>query len=155
MPAAHPFATRRWAAPDEVSTNAEAIHQEVSFDAPPARVYQALTDATQFSALTKFSAVPNARPALIGAGPGGDFVLFDGHILGRHIELVPNRRLVQAWRTADWPEGVYSVARFELRPQTGKTTLVFDHTGFPVGQGKHLAAGWHLNYWEPLKKYLR
>jgi activator of HSP90 ATPase len=139
---------------DEVTT-AEAIHQEVVFDATAARVYQSLTDAKQFSAMTKFSMVPKAPPAQIASAVGGEFALFDGHILGRHVELVPSRRIVQAWRTADWPDGVYSIARFELRPQGAKTTIVFDHTGFPTGQGRHLAEGWHMNYWEPLKKYLR
>jgi activator of HSP90 ATPase len=154
-------APRRWAVAalvppsDEVSNNAEAIHQEVTFDAAPARIYQALTNAKDFSELTKFSTVPNAPPAQIASAAGGTFSLFGGHIVGRHIELVPNRRVVQAWRATDWPDGAYSIARFELRPQGAKTLLVFDHTGFPAGQGKHLAEGWHANYWEPLKKYLK
>ena len=138
-----------------MSHNAEAIHQEIAFEATPARIYRALTDAKEFSAATKFSMVPKAAPAQIATAVGGEFVLFDGHILGRHIELVANQRLVQAWRTADWPAGIFSIARFELRPRGAGTTMVFDHTGFPAGQGQHLAEGWHANYWEPLKKYLR
>ena len=47
-----------------------------------------------------------------------------------------------------------AVDRFELTDRNGKTTLVFDHTGFPRGLGEHLAQGWRMNYWEPLKKYL-
>jgi activator of HSP90 ATPase len=151
VPSYRPWRTER---PVDV-TSAEAIHQEVAFDATAARVYQVLTDAKQFSAMTKLSMVPKAAPAQIATGVGGEFRLFDGHILGRHVELVPNRRIVQAWRAADWPDGVYSIARFELRPQGAKTTIVFDHTGFPTGQGRHLAEGWHTNYWAPLKKHLR
>jgi activator of HSP90 ATPase len=85
---------------------------------------------------------------------GGAFSIFRGHILGRHIELVPNQRIVQAWRVADWNPGVYSIAKFELVEQGSGTKIVFDHTGFPVRQAEHLAEGWKGNYWEPLEKFL-
>jgi len=32
--------------------------------------------------------------------------------------------------------------------------MVFDHGGFPKGQAEHLAAGWKMNYWELLEKFL-
>ena len=47
-----------------------------------------------------------------------------------------------AWRVATWPEGVYSIARFELRLQHAGTRVIFDHTGFPPELRDHLAAGW-------------
>lgn len=92
--------------------------------------------------------------AKIEARAGGAFSLFDGHIIGRNIELVPDRRIVQAWRVVDWPEGIYSIARFELDAQGSGTRLVFDHTSFPAGLHDHLASGWQERYWAPLKKYL-
>jgi activator of HSP90 ATPase len=85
---------------------------------------------------------------------GGAFTLFGGHIVGRHIELMPNQRIVQAWRVVDWNPGVYSIVKFELAEQGSGAKIVFDHTGFPEGKGQHLAAGWTANYWEPLQKYL-
>ena len=85
---------------------------------------------------------------------GGTFSLFGGHIIGRHIELVPNKRIVQAWRVVDWDPGLYSIAKFELAEQGPGTKIVFDHTGFPKGKAEHLAAGWKANYWEPLVKFL-
>lgn len=75
--------------------------------------------------------------------------------LGVNVELVPNERIVQAWRSADWPAGVYSIARFQLNAQGAGTQLVFDHIGFPAGQKDHLAAGWEANYWSLMKKYLK
>lgn len=141
-------------APDGLSHSAEAIHQEVVLQASRSRVYDALTDAKQFSALMAFSTVPKAPPGQISTEPGGAFSLFGGYVLGRQVELVPGERIVQAWRAASWGAGWYSIARFELTGEGGATTVVLDHTGFPSGQGEHLAAGWHANYWEPLKKYL-
>jgi uncharacterized protein YndB with AHSA1/START domain len=125
-----------------------AIHQEVTLKASPERVYAALTDAAQFSAFT------GGAPAEISREAGGAFSCFGGMITGRNLELLPNRRLVQAWRAGNWGEGVYSVARFEIQAKGGETRLVFDHTGFPEEQRTHLESGWQAMYWEPLRKYL-
>ncbi len=94
------------------------------------------------------------RPAEISREPGGTFVTFGGYISGRHIELVPNQRIVQAWHEKAWEPGEYSIARFELHEAGSGTKLIFDHTGFPAGAGDHLSIGWRINYWEPLKKFL-
>ncbi len=123
------------------------IHQEVVFPASPQRVYEALTDSKQFSELT-------SAPAEIGREPGAAFSCFGGMIVGRHLELVPGQRIVQAWRAGNWDAGVYSIARFELQAQSAETRLIFDHTGFPEKQGEHLAAGWQKMYWDNLQNYL-
>ena len=123
------------------------IHQEETFEANPARVYQALVDATEFAKLS-------GAPATGTAAEGGSFSLFGGHITGRQIELVPNRLVVQAWRAKTWPAGVYSIARFELQGDGSKTRVVFDHDGFPADMKDHLTAGWISNYWEPMHKLL-
>jgi activator of HSP90 ATPase len=138
----------------EVTKTAEAIHQEIVFNATRKRVYNALTEAKEFTKVTTFSSVKNAPPAQIAHDLGGTFSLFGGHIIGRHLELLRDQRIVQAWRVVDWTPGLYSIARFELADRAGKTALIFDHTGFPAGQGEHLAQGWHANYWEPIKNYL-
>jgi activator of HSP90 ATPase len=82
------------------------------------------------------------------------FTLFGGYIVGRHIELVPNELIVQAWRVGSWDRGVYSIVRFELTEQRARTKVTFDHTGFPRGEAEHLAAGWQAHYWDPLDKLL-
>ncbi|SDN41461.1 Activator of Hsp90 ATPase homolog 1-like protein [Paenibacillus sp. yr247] len=125
-----------------------AIHQEVTFKASPDRIYNALLSSEQFSKAT------GGAPTDINAEEGGTFSCFGGMILGRNIELVPNKRIVQAWRVANWEEGVYSVVKFELKEQGSETLLVFDHSSFPEGTGEHLATGWHDNYWKPIEKLL-
>ena len=153
--------TRAWAgAEEEISHAAESIHQEPVFKASRKRVYEALTDAKQFEKVVQLSAaiksgmVPPGKPAEISREAGGAFSLFGGYITGRHVELVPHQRIVQAWRTGGWPPGVYSIAKFELVEQGSGTRIVFDHTGFPKGDAEHLAGGWKGNYWEPLEKFL-
>jgi activator of HSP90 ATPase len=140
-----------------VSHDAEAIHQEVVIKAPAARIYEVLTSATQFQKLQFLSpdvpaAALNAHPAQLSSEPGTAFSLFGGVILGLQVELVPAKRVVQAWRVENWNAGVYSIARFELTGADGGTKIIFDHTGFPAGTGDHLAAGWKSHYWDGLTK---
>jgi activator of HSP90 ATPase len=139
-------------ADNEISRTSESIHQEVVFKASRARVYQALTDAKRFSKVTDFS-IPGASTT-ISPEVGGAFSLFGGVISGRHIEMVVNERLVQAWRAAEWAPGVYSIAKFQLNESGAGTSLAFDHTGFPQGKAESLADGWKSHYWGPLQKYL-
>jgi activator of HSP90 ATPase len=124
-----------------------AIHQEVDFKTTPARIYEVLLDAKQFSAFTKDTAE-------IQPQAGGAFKLFGGVIEGRNIELVPNQRIVQAWRPKYWPAGVYSIVKFELVARDSGTRIILDHTGFTEEKWQGLNEGWPMRYWDPLHKYL-
>jgi activator of HSP90 ATPase len=119
------------------------IHQEVTFSAAPARIYQALVDSKRFGELT-------GAPASGDSTEGAPFSVFGGHITGRHVDLVPGKRVVQAWRAKTWPEGLYSIVRFELLAEGSGTKLVFDHDAFPADMKDHLAKGWQSNYWDKL-----
>jgi activator of HSP90 ATPase len=133
------------------STGAEALltylHQEIEIKATAQRIYTALLDTKQFTAFSGF-------PADINPEAGGAFTLFGGLIVGRNIELVPNQRIVQAWRPTHWDAGVYSLVRFELKERAGNTQIILDHTGFPEGNFRHLNLGWYAHYWDRLKKFL-
>jgi uncharacterized protein YndB with AHSA1/START domain len=149
----------RAAAEEEVSHTAESIHQEPFFKASRKRVYEALTDAKQFDKIIQLGAAMKTRslrnePSQISNEAGGAFVLFGGYITGWQIELVPNERIVQAWRAGSWDPGAYSIATFQLTEQGSGTRVIFDHKGFPKGLGEHLLAGWNGNYWQPLAKFL-
>ena len=143
-----------------ISHTAESIHQEPVFRANPKRVYEAITDEKQFERVTQLSAAIRSgaalgnKPTQIAPEAGSPFTIFRGHIVERHIELVPNQRIVQAWRVVDWDPGIYSIVKFGLTRQGSGTKIIFDHAGFPQGKGQHLADGWKANYWEPLEKYL-
>jgi len=136
---------------EQQSTGTEGLltylHQEIGISASPRRVYDALLDSKQFAAFTKMAAE-------ISGDAGGAFSMFGGLIVGRNIELVPNQRIVQAWRPSSWTPGIYSLVKFELREEDQHTKVVLDHTGFPEGSFRHLDSGWYERYWEPLKKFL-
>jgi activator of HSP90 ATPase len=145
---------------DGLSHSSESIHQEVNFKASRRQVYEALTSAQRFDALTRLSdaitlvTAPNAQATAISPAVGGSFTLFGGYITGCHLEMVSDERLVQAWRAASWNAGDYSVVKFVLVTEGAGCTIVFDHRGFPEGQGASLAYGWRVHYWEPLAKLL-
>jgi activator of HSP90 ATPase len=123
-----------------------SLHQEVAFTASPQRIYDVLLDSRQFAAFT-------GLPAEIDPKEGGAFKMFGGLIVGRNVELVPNQRIVQAWRPTSWDPGVYSLVEFELKPQGSGTLVVLDHTGFPESDFDGLNSGWPERYWNPLKKF--
>lgn len=146
----------------EISHANAAIHQEVVFAASASRLYRTLTDTAEFDKVVQQSAAMTTQmksklgntPTAIDARPGGSFVLFGGYITGHTLELVADRRIVQAWRAGSWDEGIHSIARFELVAEGKGARIVFDHTGFPNAAAAHLAEGWHINYWQPLAKVL-
>src|SRR5215468_4056184 len=106
-----------------------SIRQEVDIKASPKRIYDTLLDAKRFSEFT-------GAPAEIDPKSGGTFSCFGGVITGRNIELLPGQRIVQAWRVSVWPDGFYSIVKFELQPQGSQTRLVLDHVGFPEGDAR-------------------
>ena len=124
-----------------------SLHQEVAFKASPQRLYDLLLDSNRFAAFT-------GMPAEIDRKAGGAFTTFGGLVVGRNVETIAGQRIVQAWRPTHWNPGVYSIVRFELKPQGAETIIVLDHTGFPEGEYDHLNPGWPLRYWDPLRKYL-
>jgi uncharacterized protein YndB with AHSA1/START domain len=125
-----------------------AIHQEVTIAASPAAVYEVLTSSARFAEMT------GGRSADIKAEAGGAVSLFGGDIQARNIELVPGKRVVQAWRAGAWPDGVYSIVRFELAADGKATRLVFDQAGHPDEATPMLEGGWHQMYWQPMNALL-
>ena len=125
-----------------------SIHQEVTINASPAAVYGVLTTSDAFARMT------GGRKAEISKEVGGSISMFGGDIHGCNVELIADQRLVQAWRSKNWPDGVYSIVRFELTPDGNGTKLVFDQAGYPDGAEKMLKGGWHQMYWQPMNAML-
>lgn len=124
------------------------IHQEVTIEASPAAVYGVLTNSEDFTRMT------GGRAANISKEVGGAVSMFGGDIRARNVELVPDKRVVQAWRSQAWPEGVYSIVKFELTPEGKGTKLVLDQAGYPDDAHKMLEGGWDQMYWKPMNAML-
>jgi activator of HSP90 ATPase len=126
----------------------KTIRQTALFRAPPRQVYAALLDSRQHTAFT-------GNKAKIVGKVGGAFSCYGGYITGVTLELAPNQRIVQAWRSRDWPKGGYSIVTFALaKAAGGKTKLSFTQLGVPAGDFKAKSQGWKSHYWQPLKAFL-
>ncbi len=122
------------------------IEQSVTITTSPEKIYEALTSAAVFSEVT-------GAPAEIDATEGGSLSCFDGQITGRNLELAANQRIVQEWRAAPWPDGVYSTVEFNIKAAGNSVLVEMKQSGYPEGSAEHLEGGWHKMYWEPLKAY--
>lgn len=150
-----------WAADaDEILHSDESIHEELSFRASAEAVYEALTDTAKFEKMTREIQAreggnnSSAPPTQISREVGGSFTLFGGRIVGRHLELLPSQRIVQAWRVAYWEPGIFSIVRFDFLEHGPDTKISFSHAAFPKGDAANLLNGWKLHYWLPLQKFL-
>ena len=123
----------------------KTIKHKVRFKAPPNTIYELLADSRRRSAVT-------GRKAVMSDRVGGSFSTDAGHVTGVNVDLVPGRRLVQAWRRKDFPDGVYSMAAITLAPTpTGGTELVLTHRGVPKPLLDDVEEYWRNVYWAPMK----
>jgi len=122
------------------------VHHEVEFDAKPRDVYDAYLDSRRHARMTGQSARMTRKV-------GGRFTAGDTYISGYNLDLLSARRIVQAWRASEWPEGAYSVLSLELRAKGGGTRMIVDHVGIPDEFRDGVDKGWYEFYWEPMKKY--
>jgi len=85
----------------------KTIKQSVKFKSSPDVIYDVLMDSKKHS---NFS----GAKAVISNKVGGKISAYDGWIRGVNVKLKKNSEIVQKWRGADWPKGVYSIAKFKL-----------------------------------------
>jgi activator of HSP90 ATPase len=126
----------------------KTIRQTAIIGAAPKKVFGALTHEKRHA---KFS----GAPASISRKVGGAFTCYGGYLTGINLELVPGRKIIQAWRSKHWPAGIYSIASFVLsRKAGGRTKISFTQVGVPAANFKDISEGWRKYYWKPLKAYL-
>jgi activator of HSP90 ATPase len=95
-------------------------------------------------------------PATASARVGGKFSAWDGYISGTNTELTPHRRIVQAWRTTEFPPGApASTLTLELADAKGGTRITLIHTNIPKGQATAYRQGWKDFYFIPMKAYFK
>ena len=115
--------------------------------ATPEQIYQAWLSTKGHSAMT-------GSPAEVEARVKGKFTAWDGYIFGETLELKPNQRIVQAWRTTEFPEGSPdSRVEITLEAVNGKTKITINHSNIPKGQAEDYKQGWQDFYFKPMMEY--
>jgi uncharacterized protein YndB with AHSA1/START domain len=126
----------------------KTIKQRVKFKAAPDTIYSLLADSRKHSAIT-------GSEANISTKVGGPFSTNNEDVTGINVDLVPARRIVQAWRHRRFPDGVYSMAAFTLTPTAdGGTELVLTHRGVPKDLIPETEQRWRDQYWSRIKAHL-
>jgi activator of HSP90 ATPase len=85
----------------------------------------------------------------------GGFTAWEGYIRGTFRELTPNKRILQVWRTGEFPEDAEdSLVEILFEETDGKTKLTLIHTNIPAGQSENYQQGWEDFYFKPMQEYL-
>ncbi len=124
------------------------ITQTILFQASAHDVFELLMNSAKHAAFT-------GEAATISRKVGGTFTAYGEYITGENVEIVKDSKIVQKWRAADWPEGVFSTVTFSIVAVVGNgCKLVFTQEGVPDEQFESIKQGWNEFYWDPMKEYL-
>ncbi|HMF30555.1 MAG TPA: SRPBCC domain-containing protein [Candidatus Lokiarchaeia archaeon] len=127
----------------------ESITISAIIPATPKDIYAAWLDSKKHSAMT-------GEKATIDPSIGGQFTAWEDFISGTTIELDPGHKIVQQWRTTDFPAGSPdSTLEVTLEDVETGTNVTIMHTGIPDSQGAELKDGWKEFYFVPMKKYFK
>src|SRR3954464_319859 len=127
---------------------ADALQVEILVAAEPPRVFSAWLDARGPAAVTGGGEA--------GGEPwtGGRFIAWDGYIHGILLGVDEGHRIVQTWRTAEFPpEARDSRLVVEFEPARGGTRVLVRHSDLPPSHAKRYERGWVEHYLKPLARY--
>jgi activator of HSP90 ATPase len=115
--------------------------------ATPKQIFEAWLSSEGHSRMT-------GSQAKVQSGIGGTFTAWDGYIWGKTLELEPYRRIIQAWRTSEFPaDSPDSRVEIRLEETEAGTKITLVHTNIPDGQAKSYKKGWEDFYFTPMQAY--
>jgi uncharacterized protein YndB with AHSA1/START domain len=115
---------------------------------PPARLYAMYLDPKVHAAFT-------GAPVKIAARAGAVFEAFGGALTGQILQVVPNRLIVQSWRSTEFAKRDIDstlVLSFWRDPAGGRIELT--HVNVAESDFAGVSEGWSKYYWEPWRAYL-
>lgn len=125
----------------------ESFTMTATLPASPEAIYNAWLSSQGHTAMT-------GSPAEVEAEIGGAFKAWDGYIWGKTLEMEPHRRILQAWRTSEFPEdSPDSHVEIQFEESDGNTKITLIHSDIPDGQGDSYKQGWEDFYFTPMRKY--
>jgi uncharacterized protein YndB with AHSA1/START domain len=110
-------------------------------------IYNAWLDSKQHAAMT------NTSDAEASTRVGGSFMAHDGYITGTNLELIPDSKIVQSWRSTEFSEDeADSLIEVTLEDAANGTLVTLTHSNLPP-HGAQYESGWKAFYFEPMKAY--
>jgi len=129
---------------------AKTITESVVFkNTKTSTLYSQYLDSKHHSALT------GGNPAKISAKEGAKFSAYGGYIIGKNLQLIKDKLIVQAWFGTDWDKSDIESTFIMLFEQKGKDAVIhMTHANVPDKHVKGIKQGWIDYYWTPWKEYL-
>ncbi|MCX6175094.1 MAG: SRPBCC domain-containing protein [Ignavibacteriales bacterium] len=125
----------------------DQIKLSATFPVTQKRIYDAWLNSKEHSAMTGGKATASTKV-------GGKFTAWDGYISGKNLELIPNKRILQSWRSTEFPKDhLDSYLLVKLEKTNGGTKVTIIHSEIPQGQSASYKKGWKDFYFTPMKKY--
>ena len=126
----------------------DSFQVEMLVAAEPQRVFSAWLDAKEHASFT------GGGEAVVEPWNGGRFIAWDGYIHGILLGVDPGTRIVQTWRTSEFPpEARDSRVTVEFDAVRGGTRVRVRHSDLPSSQVKRYEKGWVEHYLKPLVRY--
>jgi uncharacterized protein YndB with AHSA1/START domain len=113
--------------------------------APAKHVFEAWLDLEQHALMTGAST---------SSSDNGAYTAWDGYIEARTLQTRPHSKIVQSWRTTEFPKRAPdSVVTIELTEVPEGTAVKVVQRDVPDGQGAKYEAGWNTFYFDPMERY--
>jgi len=126
---------------------AESFSIHAFLPASPAALYEAFLDPALHAAMT-------GSPARGEGRVGRSFEAWEGYISGKHLTLEEDARIVQSWRTTEFPvDAPDSTLELVFEGSDSETRLTINHSGLPDGTSAAYREGWREYYFEPMRRY--
>ncbi len=105
--------------------------------AKPEEVYKALINPATIQ-------LWSGEPAIMSEEPGSAFSLWNDTIVGKNMEFVPDKKIVQEWFFGEQEEP--SVVTIILHDHKSGTSAELRHTNIPDEDFDNISEGWNENY---------
>jgi uncharacterized protein YndB with AHSA1/START domain len=116
--------------------------------ASPARLYRMYLNPKQHAAFT-------GAPVTIAPRPGAPFKAFDGALSGTILQVVPNRLIVQSWRSTEFAKrDLDSTLVLSFWPEKGGARIELTHVNVADSDFAGVCEGWSKYYWIPWRAFL-
>jgi uncharacterized protein YndB with AHSA1/START domain len=125
----------------------ERLRLAAILSADPGTIFDAWVSGELHTEMTGANATSEATK-------GGAFTAWNGYITGKHVELERGKRIVQSWRTTEFP-GAAPDSTVEIRLSKVKkgTRISLLQSDIPDGQSDMYAEGWVQYYFDPMTRY--
>jgi activator of HSP90 ATPase len=124
------------------------ISQSVVLPAPADHLFEMYIDPAKHAAIT-------GAPVVINVASASPFQAFNGALTGAILRVIPQRLVIQSWRSFKFNDGDPDstlILAFSPEGTNGRIDLV--HLDVPAHNYQGVIEGWETHYWGPWRRYL-